>query len=70
MDISLIWAMAENRVIGRGNSLPWRLPKDMQFFMAATMGKMFKGATEKALREDLQDIKAAVEGARPAGRES
>ena len=39
MDISLIWAMAENRVIGRGNSLPWRLPKDMQFFMAATMGK-------------------------------
>lgn len=39
MDISLIWAMAENGVIGRGSSLPWRLPKDMQFFMAATMGK-------------------------------
>jgi hypothetical protein len=30
--------------------------------MSATMGKMFKGATEKALRQDLQDIKAAVEG--------
>ena len=39
MDISLIWAMAENRVIGRDNGLPWRLPKDMQFFMTATMGK-------------------------------
>jgi dihydrofolate reductase len=39
MDISMIWAMAENGVIGRGNSLPWRLPKDMGFFMAATMGK-------------------------------
>lgn len=39
MDISLIWAMAENGVIGRDGSLPWRLPKDMQFFMAATMGK-------------------------------
>ena len=39
MDISLIWAMAENGVIGRGNSLPWRLPRDMQFFMTATMGK-------------------------------
>jgi len=39
MDISLIWAMAENGVIGRENSLPWRLPKDMQFFMTATMGK-------------------------------
>lgn len=31
--------MAENGVIGRGNSLPWRLPRDMQFFMVATMGK-------------------------------
>jgi len=39
MDISLIWAMANNRVIGRGNTLPWRLPKDMKFFMTATMGK-------------------------------
>jgi dihydrofolate reductase len=39
MDISLIWAMAENGVIGRDSSLPWRLPKDMQFFRAATMGK-------------------------------
>jgi len=39
MHISLIWAMATNGVIGRDNSLPWRLPKDMQFFMAVTMGK-------------------------------
>lgn len=39
MDISLIWAMSENGVIGRDNGLPWRLPKDMQFFMAVTMGK-------------------------------
>ena len=39
MDISLIWAMSDEGVIGRGNALPWRLPKDMQFFMTATMGK-------------------------------
>lgn len=39
MDISLIWAMADNGVIGRDNGLPWRLPRDMQFFMAVTMGK-------------------------------
>lgn len=39
MEISLIWAMAENGVIGRDNGLPWRLPRDMQFFMAVTMGK-------------------------------
>ena len=39
MDISLIWAMANNGVIGRGNQLPWRLPKDTKFFVRATMGK-------------------------------
>ncbi|MGD8829927.1 MAG: dihydrofolate reductase [Pseudomonadales bacterium] len=39
MEISLIWAMAENGVIGRDATLPWRLPMDMQFFMTATMGK-------------------------------
>ena len=39
MQIALIWAMANNRVIGRGNQLPWRLPKDMQHFIATTMGK-------------------------------
>lgn len=39
MDISLIWAMSSNGIIGRENGLPWRLPKDMRFFMDATMGK-------------------------------
>lgn len=29
--------------------------------MMITMGWMFKGATEKALKQDLEDIKAAVE---------
>ena len=37
--ISLIWAMADNGVIGRNNSLPWRLPVDMKHFMTTTMGK-------------------------------
>lgn len=39
MHVALIWAMARNRVIGRDNQLPWRLPRDMQFFVATTMGK-------------------------------
>ena len=30
--------------------------------LSATMGFMFKGATEKALTKDLEDIKAYVEG--------
>lgn len=36
--IALIWAMARNRVIGYRNTLPWRLPVDMQHFKALTTG--------------------------------
>lgn len=39
MHLSLIAALAENRVIGRDNTLPWRLPGDLKFFKATTMGK-------------------------------
>jgi dihydrofolate reductase len=34
-----IAAMAENRVIGRGNELPWHLPDDMKWFRQSTLGK-------------------------------
>jgi dihydrofolate reductase len=37
--ISLIVAMAQNGVIGRGNSLPWRLPEDLRRFKESTLGK-------------------------------
>jgi dihydrofolate reductase len=36
--ISLIAAMSDNRVIGRDNALPWRLPVDMKYFMTTTRG--------------------------------
>ena len=39
MKVSLIWAMSRNRVIGRNNRLPWKLPNDTAFFRAITMGK-------------------------------
>lgn len=38
--ISLVTAMAENGVIGRDNTLPWRLPEDLKRFKALTMGKL------------------------------
>lgn len=37
--ISLIAAMAENRVIGVENRLPWKLPADMKWFRENTLGK-------------------------------
>lgn len=37
--VSLIWAMAENRVIGRDNKLPWRLSADLKHFKALTLRK-------------------------------
>lgn len=36
--ISFIVAMDENRVIGKDNQLPWRLPEDLKFFKRVTMG--------------------------------
>lgn len=36
MTISMIAAVAENRVIGRDNDLVWRLPDDMRYFMETT----------------------------------
>lgn len=35
---SLVVAMARNRVIGRNNALPWRLPADLAHFKKITMG--------------------------------
>ena len=36
--LALIAAMARNRVIGRHNTLPWRLPADMRRFRELTTG--------------------------------
>ena len=38
MRISIIVAVAENGVIGRGGELPWRLPADLGRFKRLTMG--------------------------------
>jgi dihydrofolate reductase len=39
MRISIVVAIAENGVIGRGGRLPWRIPSDLKLFRATTLGK-------------------------------
>jgi dihydrofolate reductase len=39
MQISMIAAMANNRVIGADNSMPWHLPADLKHFKKTTLGK-------------------------------
>lgn len=39
MTITLIAAMDRNRTIGKGNAMPWKLPAEMAFFKANTLGK-------------------------------
>ena len=38
MKLSLIVAMAENRVIGLDNTLPWHLSEDLKYFRRTTTG--------------------------------
>lgn len=38
MRVSIIAAYAVNRVIGRGNQIPWKLPADLRRFKRLTMG--------------------------------
>jgi len=37
--VSIIVAMAKNRVIGKENDMPWHLPADLQHFRKMTTGK-------------------------------
>lgn len=37
--VSIVAAMSENRIIGRGSRLPWHLPADLAHFKGLTLGK-------------------------------
>ena len=39
MPVSLIVAIARNRVIGRDGALPWHLPDELKYFRRITIGK-------------------------------
>lgn len=39
MKISLVAAMANKRVIGRDNKMPWHIPSELKYFKKITLGK-------------------------------
>ncbi|PWV99156.1 dihydrofolate reductase [Hoeflea marina] len=39
IDVVLVVAMADNRIIGADGGMPWRLPTDLKRFKAVTLGK-------------------------------
>ena len=39
MKVSMIAAMAHDRVIGKDNDMPWHLPADLKHFKQVTLGK-------------------------------
>ena len=38
MRLSIVVAMDDNHLIGKGNGLPWHLPADLAFFKKITAG--------------------------------
>ena len=38
MNLAVICALSENRIIGRSNELPWHLPGDLKYFKQTTLG--------------------------------
>lgn len=39
MTLSLIAALANNRVIGKNGGMPWHIPEDLRYFKRVTLGK-------------------------------
>ena len=75
MKITLIAAVAENRVIGLAGTLPWRLPQDLKRFKRLTLGHavLMGRRTFESLAGPLPDRRMIVltrrRGWRPQGAE-
>ena len=52
MELAIISAMAENRVIGKDNKLPWHLPDEWAYFKRVTDGKPFLMGRKSYTSED------------------
>lgn len=59
MKVSLIVAMGSNRVIGKDNDIPWRIPKDWEYVKEVT-----SGSTIVMGRKNLESIGRALPGRR------
>ena len=77
MEIVFVVAIAENGVIGQGNTIPWRLKTDQQRFKAITMGKpivmgrkTFQSLPQAAAgaHQHRDDARCGLSGGRGAGR--
>jgi len=57
MPITMIAAMARNRVIGRDNAMPWRLPAESAHFRRSTVGRtvLMGRKTFQSLGKPLKD---------------
>ena len=73
MRISLIVAMAENRVIGRGGSIPWKIPGEQKMFRCITlghtliMGRKTHEDIGRPLPDRLNIVISRRQGYQPAG---
>lgn len=38
MTLTLIWAQAQNNIIGKGNKMPWYIPEELEHFKQVTSG--------------------------------
>ena len=60
----LIYARAENGVIGRDNALPWRLPADLRRFKSLTMGPDGLGRPMIMGRKTFESLPGLLPGRR------
>mgnify|MGYP000985330058 CR=1 FL=1 len=74
MTITLIGAAGANGVIGAGNALPWKLPAEMAYFKAQTVGKTvlmgrktFESFGGRPLKERVNVILSRTMKEAPAG---
>lgn len=68
--VSLVVAMDEGGVIGRGGTLPWRLPEDLRHFRRLTLGKtvLMGRKTWESLGKPLEGRRNCVLSRDPAFR--